>query len=100
MEHDPSPIGPRCSSGWWRRGAPRPGAARRADLDVKTSAINEYIKATNTARIATLIPKAAPYPKAEEFQLSPLALGVVKYFYLSLPFLLSRFLSISATRSD
>jgi hypothetical protein len=61
---------------------------RRADLDVKTSPINEYIKATDTARIATLIPKAAPYPKAEEFQLSPLALGVLKYFYLSLPLLL------------
>jgi hypothetical protein len=57
-------------------------------LDVKTSAINEYIKAIDTARIAKLIPKAASYPKVEEFQLSPLALGVLKYFYLSLPLLL------------
>ena len=59
-----------------------------ADLDVKTSAINEYIKAIDTVRIAKLIPKSASYPKVEEFQLSPLALGVLKYFYLSLPLLL------------
>jgi hypothetical protein len=59
-----------------------------ADLDVKTSAINEYIKAIDTARIAKLVPKSASYPKVEEFQLSPLALGVLKYFYLSLPLLL------------
>jgi hypothetical protein len=58
------------------------------ELDVKTSAINEYIKAIDTARIAKLIPKTASYPKVEEFQLSPLALGVLKYFYLSLPLLL------------
>jgi len=58
------------------------------ELDVKTSAINEYIKAIDTAMIAKLIPKAASYPKVEEFQLSPLALGVLKYFYLSLPLLL------------
>ena len=35
------------------------------------------------------IPKAAPYPKIEEFQLTPMALGVLKYFY-SLPLLLVR----------
>ena len=58
------------------------------DLDVRSSAINEYIKAIDTARITKLIPKAASYPKVEEFQLSPLALGVLKYFYLSLPLLL------------
>ena len=58
------------------------------DLDTKTSAINKYIKAIDTNRIAKLIPKPASYGKVEEFQLSPLALGVLKYFYLSLPLLL------------
>jgi hypothetical protein len=57
-------------------------------LDAKTSDVNEYIKVIDTNRIAKLIPKAASYPKVEEFQLTPLALGVLKYFYLSLPLLL------------
>ena len=57
-------------------------------LDTKTSDVNEYIKVIDTHRIAKLIPKAASYPKVEEFQLTPLALGVLKYFYLSLPLLL------------
>ena len=57
-------------------------------LDIKTSDVNEYIKVIDTHRIAKLIPKAASYPKVEEFQLTPLALGVLKYFYLSLPLLL------------
>jgi len=57
-------------------------------LDAKTSDVSEYIKVIDTNRIAKLIPNAAPYPKVEEFQLTPLALGVLKYFYLSLPLLL------------
>ncbi len=57
-------------------------------LDTKTSDVNEYIKVIDTNRIAKLIPKTASYPKVEEFQLTPLALGVLKYFYLSLPLLL------------
>jgi len=57
-------------------------------LDTKTSDVNENIKVIDTNRIAKLIPKAASYPKVEEFQLTPLALGVLKYFYLSLPLLL------------
>jgi hypothetical protein len=57
-------------------------------LDANTSDVNEYIKVIDTNRIAKLIPKAASYPKVKEFQLTPLALGVLKYFYLSLPLLL------------
>jgi hypothetical protein len=57
-------------------------------LDTRTSDVNEYIKVIDTHRIAKLIPKAASYPKVEEFQLTPLALGVLKFFYLSLPLLL------------
>jgi hypothetical protein len=57
-------------------------------LDVKTSDVNEYIKVIDTNRIAKLIPKVASYPKVSEFQLTPLALGVLKFFYLSLPLLL------------
>jgi hypothetical protein len=57
-------------------------------LDTKTSGVNEYIKVIDTGRIAKLIPKAASYPTVQEFQLTPLALGVLKFFYLSLPLLL------------
>ena len=57
-------------------------------LDAKTSGVNGYIKVIDTGRIAKLIPKAASYPTVQEFQLTPLALGVLKFFYLSLPLLL------------
>lgn len=57
-------------------------------LDAKSSGVNEYIKVIDTGRIAKLIPKAASYPAVPEFQLTPLALGVLKFFYLSLPLLL------------
>jgi hypothetical protein len=57
-------------------------------LDTKTSDVNEYIKVIDTKRIAKLIPTTASYPKVNEFQLTPLALGVLKFFYLSLPLLL------------
>ena len=57
-------------------------------LDAKTSGVNGYIKVIDTGRIAKLIPKAASYPAVQEFQLTPLALGVLKFFYLSLPLLL------------
>ena len=57
-------------------------------LDAKSSDVNEYIKVIDTNRIAKLIPRAASYPKVGEFQLTPLALGVLKFFYLSLPLLL------------
>jgi hypothetical protein len=57
-------------------------------LDTKASMINGYIKMIDTNRIAKLMPKAGSYPKVEDFQLTPLALGVLKYFYLSLPLLL------------
>jgi hypothetical protein len=57
-------------------------------LDTKTSDVNEYIKVIDTKRIAKLIPTSASYPKVTEFQLTPLTLGVLKFFYLSLPLLL------------
>jgi hypothetical protein len=57
-------------------------------LDTNANMINGYIKVIDTNRIAKLIPKSASYPKVEDFQLTPLALGVLKYFYLSLPLLL------------
>ena len=57
-------------------------------LDTKADRLNEYIKLIDIKRISALIPKAAAYPKVAEFKLSPLALGVIKYFYVSLPLLI------------
>jgi hypothetical protein len=57
-------------------------------LDTKAGRLNEYIKLIDIKRISALIPKASAYPKVDEFKLSPLALGVLKYFYVSLPLLI------------
>ena len=57
-------------------------------LDTKADTLNEYIKIIDIKRISGLIPKSNSYPKIEEFKLTPLALGVLKFFYVSLPLLI------------
>ena len=57
-------------------------------LDTNASLTNEYIKIIDTDRIVNLIPNTNSYPKIDQFRLTPIALGVLKYFYLSLPLLL------------